>query len=214
MAPHRYGNWSGGWPGAAFGEHDEGVEVVLAVFGCCGEVASDGAELAGSGRGAEAAGYFLPEFDHADVAFGSVVVRGYSPGWPVRWGRCLGTGGDRFGDQVLHGRQRVGDLVAVQNCFTVTDLGDVFGQARERSVLVRVRMIYLFGTRIFAWLALLCRSTAELVKWFVYVDRFRLVEVGVESVGEVQGEGAEGLFPAVHDGAFDESAGGVAPGGW
>src|SRR5882757_4696326 len=36
-------------------------------------------------------------------------------------------------------------------------------------------------------------------------------EVGAEAVGVGQGEGAEGGFPTVHGGAFDESAGGFAP---
>ena len=35
-------------------------------------------------------------------------------------------------------------------------------------------------------------------------------EVGPDAVGVGQGEGAEGLFPALDDGAFDEPAGGGA----
>src|SRR5581483_4269989 len=68
-----------GQPGAAFGEHDEGVEEAFAVFGSGGQVAADGAELFGSGEGAQAAGYFLSQLDHPDVAFGAVVIRWYSP---------------------------------------------------------------------------------------------------------------------------------------
>lgn len=51
------------------GEHDEDVEGAHAVFGCGGQVASDGAELSGSGEGALATGHLLPQFDHADVVF-------------------------------------------------------------------------------------------------------------------------------------------------
>src|SRR5215470_2828558 len=46
------------------------------------------------------------------------------------------------------------------------------------------------------------------VSWFV---RFS-VEVGVEAVGELEGQGAEGGFPALDGGAFHEPAGGVALG--
>ena len=46
-------------PGPAFGEHDEGIEECQAVLGCGRQVAADGAELAGAGEGAQAAGYFL-----------------------------------------------------------------------------------------------------------------------------------------------------------
>ena len=52
----------------SLGELDEGVEEVDAVLGCCAEVASYRAELSGSGEGAHAAGYLLPQLDHADVA--------------------------------------------------------------------------------------------------------------------------------------------------
>src|SRR5947209_10937137 len=68
-----------GQPGSAFGEHDEGVEEVPAVFGGGGEVAADRAELLGSGEGAQAAGYLLPQLDHSYVALGAVVVGWYSP---------------------------------------------------------------------------------------------------------------------------------------
>src|SRR4051794_9215726 len=68
-----------GQPGSAFGEHDEDFEEVLAVFGGGGQIAADRAELCGSGEGAQAAGYLLPELDHADIALGSVVIGGYSP---------------------------------------------------------------------------------------------------------------------------------------
>ena len=37
-----------------------------------------------------------------------------------------------------------------------------------------------------------------------------LVEVGVEAVGVGQGEGAEGLFPALDDASFDEFGFGAA----
>ncbi len=50
----------------------------------------------------------------------------------------------------------------------------------------------------------------EPVKWFVYRTLGGSVEVGVEAVGEVQGECAEGLFPALDGGAFDQACGGVA----
>src|SRR4051794_38379795 len=66
-----------GHPGVALGEHDEGAEEVLPVFGGGGQVAADRAELGGSGEGAQAAGHLLPELDHADVALGAVVVRWY-----------------------------------------------------------------------------------------------------------------------------------------
>src|SRR5437879_7725148 len=68
-----------GQPGVALGEHDEGVEEVPAMLGGGGEVTADGAELFGSGEGAEAARHLLPELDHADVTFRAVVVGGYSP---------------------------------------------------------------------------------------------------------------------------------------
>src|SRR5215207_3100776 len=56
------GNWSGrrsrvmrsgcfGQPGTALGQRDEGFEEVVAVFGGGGQVASDRAELLGSGQG-------------------------------------------------------------------------------------------------------------------------------------------------------------------
>jgi hypothetical protein len=62
----------------SLGEFDEGVEEVDAVFGCCAEVAAYCAELSGSGEGALTAGHLLPQLDHADVAFGAVVVRWYA----------------------------------------------------------------------------------------------------------------------------------------
>ncbi len=115
------------------------------------------AELVGPGECAQASGHFLPEFDHADVAFGPVVVCGYSPvgGEPevvslaveqpagkrvvffhhvagrggggcdtdlrdraVELDLCgqgigvegVGAGGDRLGDQLLHGDERVRGL--------------------------------------------------------------------------------------------------------
>jgi len=58
----------------AFGEADEGVEEVRPVFRGGRQVASDCAELFGSGEGALAPGHFLPQFDHSDVAFAAVVV--------------------------------------------------------------------------------------------------------------------------------------------
>lgn len=44
------------------------------MLGHGGQVASDRAELFGADEGAEAPGYLPPQFDHADVAFGAVVV--------------------------------------------------------------------------------------------------------------------------------------------
>jgi hypothetical protein len=74
-------NWSGyaGIQGRPLGEHDEGVEEWATVFGRGGQVASDRAELFSAGECAQATGDLLPKFDHADVAFGSVVVRRDSP---------------------------------------------------------------------------------------------------------------------------------------
>ena len=46
------------------------------MLGGGGKIAADGAELAGAGEGPQASGYFLLELGHADVALGSVVVRG------------------------------------------------------------------------------------------------------------------------------------------
>src|SRR3954463_5110648 len=66
-------------PGAALGEHDEGVEEVVAVFGGGGQVAADRAELFGAGESAQAAGHLLPQLNHADIALGPVVVGWYSP---------------------------------------------------------------------------------------------------------------------------------------
>jgi len=43
-----------------FGEHDEDLEEVFAVFGGGREIAADRAELFGSGEGAETARGFLP----------------------------------------------------------------------------------------------------------------------------------------------------------
>src|SRR5512135_194855 len=68
-----------GHPGIALGEHDQGFEEVHPVLACGGQVASDRAELAGSDERAQASGHLLPQFDHADVAFGAVVVGGYPP---------------------------------------------------------------------------------------------------------------------------------------
>jgi hypothetical protein len=65
-----------GHPGSAFGKCDEGLEEVDAVFGCGCQVASDRAELLGAGEGAQAAGDFLSDFGHPDVAFRGVVERG------------------------------------------------------------------------------------------------------------------------------------------
>src|SRR2546423_1547982 len=68
-----------GQPRLPFGEHDEDFEEVFAVFGGGGEVAADRAEVFGSGESAQAAGDLLPELDHADVAFGAVVIGRYPP---------------------------------------------------------------------------------------------------------------------------------------
>jgi len=62
-------------PWSALGELDQGVEEREAVLGGGGQVAADGAELPGAGHGAQAAGDFLPELDHADVALAAVVIR-------------------------------------------------------------------------------------------------------------------------------------------
>lgn len=63
-------------------ELGEGVEGVHAVFAVGGEVAADVAEGVGAGEGAEAAADLLAGFDHADVAFGEVVVeRDATGGW-------------------------------------------------------------------------------------------------------------------------------------
>jgi len=50
-----------GHPRAAFGEHGAGIMETQAVFGGGGQVAADGAELAGAGEGGQAAGYLLPQ---------------------------------------------------------------------------------------------------------------------------------------------------------
>lgn len=63
-------------PRDGLGAHDEGVEEVPAVFAGCREIAAYYAELLGAGEAAEALGHLLPESDHADVAFGAVVVGG------------------------------------------------------------------------------------------------------------------------------------------
>jgi len=57
----------------ALGEQDEGFEEAGAVLGRGGEVAADRAELLGAGQGSHAAGDFLPDFDHADLALGRIV---------------------------------------------------------------------------------------------------------------------------------------------
>ena len=44
-------------PGVAVGGLDEGVEHVVAVAGCGGDVGADRGELFGAGEGAQAAGY-------------------------------------------------------------------------------------------------------------------------------------------------------------
>ncbi|MEU1628438.1 IS3 family transposase [Streptomyces sp. NPDC020096] len=50
--------------------------------------------------------------------------------------------------------------VALQICLTAAELGRCGGTVAGMIGLVLVRMIYLLATRVFAWLALLCRSTA------------------------------------------------------
>ena len=55
-------------------EISEGFECVDAVLAGGGQVAADGAERFGAGPGAQPAADLLSEFDHADVAFGEVVV--------------------------------------------------------------------------------------------------------------------------------------------
>jgi hypothetical protein len=61
---------------------DQGVEQIDAVFGGGGEVGTQVAEVFGAGEGAHGAGDLLPDFDHADFAFGGVVVERASP-WVV-----------------------------------------------------------------------------------------------------------------------------------
>jgi len=62
-----------GHPRAAFGERDEGIKETQAVLGSGGQVAADGAELAGAGHRAQATGYLLPQLGHPDVALRAVV---------------------------------------------------------------------------------------------------------------------------------------------
>ena len=86
---------------------------MFAVFRGGGEVAVDRAELLGSGEGSQAAGHLLPEFDHADVAFGADLggrsverdLLAERVGVEVRV-----LGGEGFGDQLLHGHKRIGGL--------------------------------------------------------------------------------------------------------
>jgi hypothetical protein len=58
------------------------------------------------------------------------------------------------------------------------------------------------------WRAVLLGGRACRVAWVS--DLGFLAEVGGEAVGEVQGQGAEGLLPALDDGVFDEPGGGLA----
>ena len=64
-------DWSGGLgkPGVAFGELDQGLVDVDVVFAGGGGVGADGGE-----EGAQVAGDLLPNLDHADVAFGELVL--------------------------------------------------------------------------------------------------------------------------------------------
>ncbi len=58
----------------ACGELGEGEVEVDVVFAGGGGVGANDGELLGAGEGAEAAGYFLSDLDHANVSFGEVVV--------------------------------------------------------------------------------------------------------------------------------------------
>lgn len=53
---------------------DQGLEEVTALLAQGGEIGAVDAERVGALGGAEAAGDFLLEFGHADIAFGLVVV--------------------------------------------------------------------------------------------------------------------------------------------
>ena len=70
------------------------------------------------------------------------------------------------------------------------------------------------GYRARAWKAELARLAAQTGLGACQVvcvsDLGFLAEVGGEAVGEVQGQGAEGLLPVLDDGAFDEAGGGFA----
>ena len=63
-----------GYPGVGGGEAGEDVDGVAALFVGGGEVGAEREEVAGAGAGAPAAADLLLELDHADVAFGEVVV--------------------------------------------------------------------------------------------------------------------------------------------
>jgi hypothetical protein len=68
--------WVRGWryPWVAGGGVGEGGDGVAALFACGGEVDAEGEEVLGSAAGAPAAADLLWQLDHADVAFGLVVV--------------------------------------------------------------------------------------------------------------------------------------------
>src|SRR3954467_2824487 len=68
---------SGGcWdPDVSVGEFGEDVEGSAAVLGGGRQVGPHGGEVLGAGEGAQASGDLLLDLDHADVAFGRVVVK-------------------------------------------------------------------------------------------------------------------------------------------
>src|SRR3954462_3142827 len=73
------GNYSarGRDPDISAGEFGEDIEGPTAVFGRRGEVGAHRGEVLGAGEGAHTPGDLLLDLDHADVAFGRVVVEGH-----------------------------------------------------------------------------------------------------------------------------------------
>jgi len=55
---------------------DQGVKSGEAVFASGGQVATQGAKSLSDTQGAKSAGDFLLEFDHANVAFGQIIIKG------------------------------------------------------------------------------------------------------------------------------------------
>src|SRR3954465_4343587 len=64
-------------PDISAGEFGEDIEGPTAVFGRRGEVGAHRGEVLGAGEGAHTPGDLLLDLDHADVAFGRVVVEGH-----------------------------------------------------------------------------------------------------------------------------------------
>ena len=56
----------------------EALEEVESLFAQGGQVAPHAGKSAGSFRGAEGAGDFLLQFDHAHVPFGQIVIEGHT----------------------------------------------------------------------------------------------------------------------------------------